>query len=134
MKSSNRQFLYGFIFCVILIYFLIELKNNCFFSGYNKKEIIQKLSRQAARWSTAAKQDKSLLIGILHANYGTGYLWALKDIATASEIKNATGISLTKFTNEIVKTQDEITRKMIIHCPGFAPQKDYLSILGGENT
>ena len=52
-------------------------------------ENIQKLTRQAARWSTAAAQDDSPLIAVLHANYGAGYLWALKDIATAKQIKNA---------------------------------------------
>lgn len=40
----------------------------------------QKLIRQVARWSTAGKQDKNSMIAVLHANYGAGYLWALKDI------------------------------------------------------
>ena len=43
------------------------------------------------------------MIAVLHANYGAGYLWALKDIATDSEIQKATGINLGDFENEIVK-------------------------------
>ena len=40
---------------------------------------INTLIRQAARWSVAAQQDESPIIALLHANYGAGYLWALKD-------------------------------------------------------
>ena len=35
---------------------------------------IQIMVRQAARWSTAADQDESPMIAVLHANYGAGYL------------------------------------------------------------
>ena len=111
MKFFNKQFAYGFLFGIILIYFLIEIKNNCFFNSNNHDKTIKILSRQAARWSTAAKQDNSLLVGLLHANYGTGYLWALQDIATPSEIKRVTNINFKKFRNEIVRTQDDITKK-----------------------
>src|SRR5207237_6958 len=43
------------------------------------KEKVQILTRQAARWSTAASQDNNPLIAVLHANYGAGYLWAIHD-------------------------------------------------------
>jgi len=72
------------------------------------------------------------MISVLHANYGTGYLWALKDIATDSQIESATGIDVKKFEREIVKTQDESTMKMAKLCPEYAPERTYLTILGGE--
>jgi len=59
-------------------------------------------------------------------------LWALKDIATAKQIKNATGIDLDQFTNEIVKIQDNATQEMIKVCPKYAPPRTYLSQIGGE--
>lgn len=32
------------------------------------------INRQSARWSLVAKQDTNLVIGLLHANYGTAYI------------------------------------------------------------
>ena len=94
--------------------------------------IISTLVRQASRWSTAAEQDESPLIAVLHANYGAGYLWALKDIATDYQIEKATGINLLKFENEIMKIQDDATKKMASICKDYAPESSYLTKLGGE--
>ena len=99
---------------------------------YEEKRNIEKLIRQAARWSTAAKQDKNAMIAVLHANYGAGYLWALLDIATPEQIHLVTGLDVTKFQAEIVKTQDEATKAMARLCPKFAPDKTYLTQLAGE--
>ena len=65
---------------------------------------------------------------------GAGYLWALKDIATTQQIQTATNIDVKKrFTKEIVQIQDETTLKMIKVCPEYAPERTYLSQIGGEN-
>ena len=88
--------------------------------------------RQAARWSVAARQDKSSMIAVLHANYGAGYLWALQDIASKQEIEAATGIDLQRFRKEIIDTQDNATRAMSALCPAYAPPSSYLSKLAGE--
>lgn len=129
------NFIYGLIAGIILMYFLNELKKKCLI-GFSSKsilsKIIQVLSRQAARWSTAAKQDKNTMIAVLHANYGAGYLWALKDIASSEQIKAATGIDILKFEREIVSIQDEATMKMAKICPKYAPKKSYLTKFGGE--
>ena len=74
------------------------------------------------------------MIAVLHANYGTGYLWSLKDIATDSEIEAASGIDIKRFENEIVKAQDYATKKMAGVCPKFAPKSTYLTKLGGEGN
>jgi len=134
LNLKNKQFLKGIVigFCGFLIAYYILNLTNCFGKNSSHIENIQKLSRQAARWSTAAAQDDSPLISVLHANYGAGYLWALKDIATAKQIKNATGIDLDQFTNEIVKIQDNATQEMIKVCPKYAPPRTYLSQIGGE--
>ena len=124
----------GLILGVIITYILIEVRKSCIIrnKAYNvKKEIISVLVRQAARWSTASLQDNNPLIAVLHANYGAGYLWALKDIATSEEIENITSIDALKFEREITSTQDLATKKAIKICPKFAP-KGYLSKIGGE--
>ena len=129
------KFIHGFIIGILIMYFLNEIKNKCILGlseNLIMKNIIQVLVRQAARWTTAAKQDNNSLISVLHANYGAGYLWALKDIANSEQIKAATGIDLLKFEREIVQTQDKTTKKMIKLCPNFAPQKTYLTKIAGE--
>ena len=95
-------------------------------------EIIRILIRQASRWTTAARQDTNMLITVLHANYGVGYLLALKDIANSVQIKKATGVDILKFEAEVVKTQDLVTRRLSKLCKGFAPKKSYLTQFGGE--
>lgn len=101
-------------------------------SKSDKSNTIRTLTRQAARWSTAAIQDQNILIAVLHANYAAGYLWALRDIATDNEIYIATGINILKFRDEIINIQDDITKRLISTCPSFSPSKTYLSQIAGE--
>ena len=129
------KFIHGLILGIVIMYILNEVKHQCLLGlSENKilKTIILVLTRQAARWSTAAKQDENSMIAVLHANYGAGYLWALKDIATSEQIKAATGIDLLKFEREIVSTQDMATKKMAKLCPKYAPESTYLTKIGGE--
>ena len=112
---------------LIIIFVLIAVRPK----SKHEQNIIT-LVRQASRWSVAAQQDESTMIAVLHANYGTGYLWALKDIATESEIKRATGIDIKKFESEIVRIQDKATIDMIRACPSFGPDPSYLTSLAGE--
>ena len=94
---------------VVLFFILIFIVKHRNTKAKLREDHIQKLVRQAARWSVAAQQDESPIIALLHANYGAGYLWALKDIASDSQIVSATGINLDKFTKEITTTQDMVT-------------------------
>ena len=88
--------------------------------------------RQAARWATAAKQDKNAMIAVLHANYAQGYLIALSDIATDNQIKSATGLDVLKFIQEITNVQDAATKHMARLCPEYAPTQTYLTKVAGE--
>lgn len=95
---------------------------------------IQKLVRQTARWATAAQQDESPLVALLHANYAAGYLWALKDIATPIEIEKSAGIEMKRFEKHITDVQDAVTQKVVKKCPQFAGEVDlYLSTIAGDN-
>jgi hypothetical protein len=95
-----------------------------------RRSNIDKLLRQSARYATASQQDASPLVATLHA---AGYLFALLDIATPSEIHEATGVDLKKFKTHILAVQDATTKKTVEACPQFRGQIDlYLSTIGGE--
>ena len=114
---NNNKYL--LISLIILIGILIYNMNKTDFTSSSKKSIII-LVRQASRWSTAAQQDKSPLVSLLHANYGAGFLWALKDIATDKEINSAIPeLDIKKFTKKIVDIQDMSTKNGTNVCPQF---------------
>lgn len=99
--------------------------------GMNKS--IEKLVRQSARYAVAAQQDASPVIAILHANYAAAYFYALGDIASESQIHNATGIDVKKFKEHITNVQDMVTRKTAEKCQDFVGDVDvYLAQIGGE--
>ena len=126
------KLIYGIILGMIIMYIIT---NNNGKKNNREKQIefaAQKLVRQAARWSTAAKQDKNSMIAVLHANYGAGYLWALKDIIKMDIIEKKTGIDMMKFENEIIKIQDEATKNMARLCPKYAPEPSVLTKIAGE--
>ncbi len=98
------------------------------------KTILEILVRQASRWATAAAQDKNPMIAVLHANYGAAYIWALSDISTASQIKDATGVDFHKMAKDIVGIQDRVTKRMARLCPNYAPSPTYLTSIAGQTT
>ena len=131
------DFKHGIIIGMICMFLFMNLNDKCFISNSThtlQTNNIKTLVRQSARWSTAAKQDESSMIAVLHANYGAGYLWALKDIYTDEQIKQATGIDVQKFAKEITSIQDYATKKMTGLCPRFAPKSSYLTSLAGEGV
>jgi len=119
---------YLYLIAVIFVLYLM-MKNKT--RGMNKA--IEKLVRQSARYAVAAQQDESPVIAILHANYATGYFYALKEFASESQIHNATGIDVKKFKEHIINVQDMVTRKTSEKCPEFVGEVDvYLAQIGGE--
>jgi hypothetical protein len=119
---------YLYLLGVIFVLYLM-MKNKT--RGMNKS--IEKLVRQSARYAVAAQQDESPVIAILHANYAAAYFYALKDIASESQIHNATGIDVKKFKEHVTNVQDMVTRKTSEKCPEFVGEVDiYLAQIGGE--
>jgi hypothetical protein len=98
-----------------------------------RDQMIKTLVRQAARWSMAAKQDTNLMIAVLHANYGVGYFWALRDLATDSDIEQVTGLNVLHFRDQIVQVQDQVTRRLAAQCPNYAPENEYLTQVATTN-
>lgn len=131
----NNLFI-GILIGTIVIFSLIEIRNKCFIKDSATELLhqnIKKLAQESSKWAIAATQDATPIVAVLHANYGTGYLWALKDIATKEQIKSATGIDIMQFEKEIVKIQDQTTMMLAKKCPKFAPNKSsYLSKIAKE--
>jgi len=90
----------------------------------NFENIVTILYRQCARWAVAAEQDENVVIGVLHANYATGYLWALKDIVRTDIFKKITGEDFLSFENKVVKIQDKATQKLVSVCKESIPISD----------
>jgi hypothetical protein len=88
--------------------------------------IVLTLYRQCARWAVASKQDDSEIIRVLHANYATGYLWAIKDIVSTNEFKKITGEDFLEFEKHIVNIQDKATERLVIKCKSVIPIQDPL--------
>lgn len=107
---------------IAILYVIIKSYNN----KYTFEKIIKILIRQCARWAIASEQDKTPLVKLLHANYSTGYLWSLKDIASDDEITKTTRIDMKKFTQNILKIQDKSTLYAVKKCPVFGPKETYL--------
>ena len=120
---------------LVILFLIGVLSINCVVGVHksDKTTEIQVLVRQAARWSAASQQDESPLVALLHANYGAGYLWALKDIATDQEIHESTGIDVLEFKQSITDVQDEATKQVSKACPQFVGDINrYLLKLSGD--
>ena len=130
-KIDLKSVLVGFILGTALLYTMISINKNCWLRSDSQAlldNIIKTLVRQTARWSSAALQDKSPLIAVLHANYGAGYLWALKDIATSEQIKQATNVDQLEFEKKITDIQDKVTKDAIKQCADFNPTTSALFV------
>tara|TARA_A100001388_G_scaffold257235_1_gene222907 strand:+ start:7 stop:417 length:411 start_codon:yes stop_codon:yes gene_type:complete len=119
IEFTQIQLLITFTMIIVFLYYINHLKKN-----NNKALAIQILLRQSARYSGAAEQDESPLIQLLHANYGAGYLWALKDLATDKEILDSTGVKVHEYTKKIIDIQDKSTKRVSKLCPEFASNVD----------
>lgn len=85
-------------------------------------ETIQILARQAARWTTAARQDANPFIANLHANYGAAYVFALRQVASDAQIRQVLGIDGADLERQIVAVQDQVAARIGRACPGIVPR------------
>ena len=115
-----------YTFFIIAIFVLVLVMQN---KSRGLTHSIKKLVRQSARYATAAQQDKSPAIAILHANYAVAYLYALKDIASDSQIHNATGIDVKKFSNETMPFHPYMVMKDLLALLLFVIIKLFILIL-----
>lgn len=98
-------------------------------------ENIRILTRQCARWLTAASQDNNILIALLHGQYGMGYLYAIADIATPQEFNQSTGLDWEMLESEALKIQDKLHLRVSKAFPEAVKDLPrYLASIGGESV
>jgi len=91
-------------------------------------QTIETLARQSARWSTAAGQDESPLIRLLHANYGAAYAHALRQVASDQQIENVVGVSGQWLEQQATQVQDHATLNAVHSAPVLAPKGPLVGI------
>ena len=117
------MYLYVIIF-VILVYLIYKSSR-----GPDIKSMVKK----CAKWATTAQQDASLLTGITHANYATGYLMSLKEFASPSEIHRQTGVDFKKFEEHINNVQEMLNQRALKKYPDISGETDvYLSSIASS--
>lgn len=114
---------------LVLLIILLILNLTVSFNKTNKPEnnkatIVKTLYRQCARWAIASTQDNSEMIKMLHANYATGYLWAIKDIISNEEFKKITGKDLKDLEEIIISIQDKSSKMLIDKCQDLIVSTD----------
>lgn len=114
------------LFIVVVIILNLTRKKSDF------DESVKILIRQAARWSVAAEQDKNPFIANLHANYGSAYIFAVRDIASDVDIQRITGVDARKMQTHITAIQDNALKTLARICPEGQPKSRFLALIGGE--
>jgi hypothetical protein len=89
-----------------------------------KTNAIKSILRGSSRYALASLQDRSPMIALLHANYGAGYFWAMRDAFNSTDIENATGIKILDYEKKITDIQDASTKEVVKACPQFATNVD----------
>lgn len=124
-----------YVFCTLFVFLLINIFMHWQSNKLDKDFVINTIIRGCARWATASLQDKSPLVAVLHANYASGYLWALRDTFSDQDIKHSSNIDIIRFQKRITDIQDVATKRIISVCPKYASDIDtYLGKIGGELT
>jgi hypothetical protein len=116
----------------MIILIIISVIVFCFviYNSYNiphvddKHRIITTLYRAISRYSTASVNDTNPIIAYLHATYAIGYLYALEEIYTSSEIEKEMNIDHIRFRKELQKNQDIVNKKLISACPNIIKLTD----------
>lgn len=127
------------IFGAFIAYTIIETKRFCLVYPSNSRdtvhEIIRRIIRQAARWTTASEQDATPLVKVVHANYGAAYMFALNDAGIRSDdVEDAmgSGFQYQPFYDHIVQQQDNANKAAVSESPSFGPPKTSFTLVGGE--
>ena len=115
---------------LLVIVFLLHLRE-CNTKNPSEKfeSAVKTLIIQASRWSIASEQDQNAFIANLHANYGVGYVSALRQVASDAEIKKIANIDAMKFEKDIINTQRRAAQKLMKDCPKIIPKNINLALL-----
>jgi hypothetical protein len=80
------------------------------------------LVRNAARWSAAAEQDASLLMGLIHANYAAAYLQVLKESHEGAALDAAAApVTFVELEAQVMAVQNRLQARISEACPDIQP-------------
>jgi hypothetical protein len=120
--GTIRRMYFYLIVAILILFMMMQNRSR------GTKSSIEKMVKQAAQYAITAQQDVSPVMSVRHANYAVAHLYALGNIATDTQIHNATGIDVKKFREHITNVQEMTTKKTVDKFPDFAGQVDmYLS-------
>jgi hypothetical protein len=141
-KINNKRLTYIFTIIVVVILivslyiFTKQYSDNCDNSNNISNDINKAriLIRQSARYAHAARQDEDQLIALLHANYGSGYLFAAKDIFPETVLVKlfSSYDEYKDFEQGVIKIQDTVNTRTVDNCPNIVSTKDIITKMGGE--
>jgi hypothetical protein len=83
---------------------------------------IKTILRGSSRYALASLQDRSPMIALLHANYGAGYFWAMRDAYKTTDIENV--VDILEYEKRITEIQDDATKEVMKICPQFSQNLD----------
>lgn len=113
----------------IAFYFLIWKRVS------DSSDIIKLLTKQSTKWSSLADQDTNPIISAIHANYGVGYLWAIKDITDDAQFRITTGMNLVDYEKNIINIQEKSIKKLIDSCKNITPDNtNLIKTMYGSNS
>lgn len=118
-------YLFLLLLVIILLFSYLLLKNDS--EKFNSA--VKILITQASRWAIASNQDQNPFIANLHANYGVGYVSALRQVASDQEIKKIANIDAKEFEDKITNYQRRASQKLIKECPKIIPKNSELVYL-----
>ena len=113
--------LIALILLLLVVFFKPNIKST--FSSGTRADAINSMITQSARWVLASLSDQNPFIANLHANYGVGYIIALRDWASDAEIKEASGVDIFKFSKTVTNAQRQAAQKLISVCPESLPSE-----------
>lgn len=122
MKISMNMIGVSLLLVFVVFLFVKFFKKRTLDTTLDK--IVSVLYRQCARWAVASEQDENVVIRVLHANYATGYLWALKDIVSTDTFQKITGEDFLSFEKKVVDIQDKATQQLVSVCKDSIPISD----------
>lgn len=103
---------------ILIVLLLISLNT----STNKDSRPIKTILRGSSRYALASLQDKSPMIALLHANYGAGYFWAMRDAYKTTDIENI--VDVLEYEKRITEIQDQATKDVMKVCPQFSKNLD----------
>lgn len=121
------------LFWVILL--VIAVFTFFYMGAGTPRHKVDSMIKKCASFALQAQQDQSPVQALLHANYASAYLDALKTVSSERQIQQVGAIKLGQFEEHILNVQKSVTDKILTKVPEFAGDVDlYLQTIANPNV